>query len=129
MTSQTKENLKFVHFEHKRWLIKLDFFKNELEIFEKMLEEVSVKNNAIDIRKKIEHFQNQFLLQNQRLAEVKHDVKKSESAIAKQLIDNSVAWERQSVKPEADLRLAIDTFDHLFTELKNEFKLFLAEVL
>lgn len=128
MTTQTKENLKLVHFEHREWLVRLNFFKSELEIFEKMLGEVAVKNNATDIRSKIEHFQNQFLLQRHRLLEVKRDVNKSESAIANQLMDNMAAWDRQTVKQEGDLRSAINTFDYLFTELKKEFKLFLEKV-
>ncbi|MBX7206068.1 MAG: hypothetical protein K1X81_11655 [Bacteroidia bacterium] len=117
-----------MHFEHREWLVRLNFFKSELEIFEKMLGEVAVKNNATDIRSKIEHFQNQFLLQRHRLLEVKRDVNKSESAIANQLMDNMAAWDRQTVKQEGDLRSAINTFDYLFTELKKEFKLFLEKV-
>lgn len=128
MTTQTQENIKLVHFEHREWLVRLDFFKSELEIFEKMLGEVAIKNNATDIRSKIEHFQNQFLLHRHRLLEVKQHVNKSESAIASRLMDNVVAWDRQTVKPEGELRSAINTFDYLFTELKKEFKLFLEKV-
>ncbi len=128
MTTQTKENLKLVHFEHKEWLVKLEFFKSELDIFEKMLGEIAMKNNATDIRSKVEHFQNQFLLQRHRLTEVKQNVNKSESAIASQLMDNIIAWDRQTVKKEGELRSAINTFDHLFAELKKEFKLFLEKV-
>lgn len=128
MTTQSKENLKLVHFEHKEWLVKLEFFKSELDIFEKMLGEIAMKNNATDIRSKVEHFQNQFLLQRHRLTEVKQNVNKSESAIASQLMDNIIAWDRQTVKQEGELRSAINTFDHLFAELKKEFKLFLEKV-
>jgi hypothetical protein len=128
MATQT-ENLKVVHFEHKELLVRVDFFKSELDIFEKMLEEVCIDNNLTDIRIAIEHFQNQFLLHRHRLMNIKHDVNKSESAIARKLMDNmSVVNKVEIVKSEGDLRSAINTFDYLFTELKREFKLFLKKV-
>lgn len=61
--------------EHKEWL-------NEIRAMEKEIEDFSKRNGEIvegapdkETKKKIEHFENQFTIQLQRLDQMKHNIK------------------------------------------------------
>jgi hypothetical protein len=56
-----KEPIGQVHFQHKVWMNHLTFYKEELVIFQKRLEEVDSKNTSKEVHKLIDEFQNQFL--------------------------------------------------------------------
>ena len=51
-----------LHFEHQLWTSEAKFFVDELKIYQKRLGEVASKNSKEDVRKQIEHFQNQFII-------------------------------------------------------------------
>jgi hypothetical protein len=129
MTAQAKESIKLLHFEHREWLNRFDFYKNEFSSYEKLLGEVAVKNNSHEVTPQIEHFQNQFVLQREKLDVLRHNVKQSENAIEERMKDNAVAWDHQSMPAEVELRGKVLAFDEMFNELKVEFRAFLQKVL
>ena len=53
--------------QHNEWLRKLEFYKEDLDILEKRLLEVSDKNTSTEARAGIEHFQNQFMIQRKNI--------------------------------------------------------------
>lgn len=129
MTAQAKESIKLLHFEHREWLNRFEFYKNEFSNYERLLGEVAVKNTSHVITPQVEHFQNQFVLQREKLDVLKHNVKQSENAIEERMKDNAVAWEHQSMPAETELRNKVVSFDEMFNELKAEYRAFLQKVL
>lgn len=125
----SKENLKKLHTEHINWMAQLNLFIDELKSFEGTLGEVAVKNSSADKRKQVEHFQNQFILQKEKLDELRHDVQAAEGEISRQVMSNPVAWQHQSKESEAVLRDRMQSFDRLFSELKQEYRQFLQQSL
>src|SRR6476661_6091400 len=60
--------------QHSEWLRTLDFYKEELAILQKRLDEVASKNTAPDAMAKLEQFQNQFIVQRNNIDEYKHSI-------------------------------------------------------
>src|SRR6187455_2073598 len=50
-----------LHSEHREWLSKLDFYKDDIMILRKRIEEIAMKNTSRDVLAMVEHFQTQFI--------------------------------------------------------------------
>ena len=61
--------------DHTIWAKGLEFYKDELEIMNKRLLEISSKNTSEEARKGVEHFQNQFFIQQKNISDLRHQVK------------------------------------------------------
>lgn len=80
-----KVNITHVSNAHNDWLRALNFYKQEIGILKGRLTEIAAKNNAKEVNNKIEHFENQFLVQNNNIDTLKHNITENVTTIAKQL--------------------------------------------
>jgi len=118
-----------MHTDHKLWLEKLAFYSDELITFKKRLEEVAVKNTKKEIMAQLEHFQNQFIRQAEVLDILKHDIRLLEESLKDKVLTNPIATDRRRVLDEPAMREEVETFEHIFWDLKDEFKRFLTQTL
>lgn len=125
----TKVHMDDLHQENRTWINNLDFYKDELETFNKRLGEVINQNNTIEVTSMVEHFQNQFIRQKEVLDELKHDVKTEENDLVQNVKDYPVASDRRLFPDHKDLRDKLKTFDKIYLELKCEFENFLSKTL
>lgn len=59
--------LEALHSEHREWLNKLDFYKDDLVVLRQRLEEVAARNTLREIMAQVEHFQNLFIIQRNEI--------------------------------------------------------------
>ncbi len=59
--------IKELHDEHKIWLAKLLFYQDELVIMAGRIAEVEKKNSADEVLAFVDHFQNQLVIQKNKL--------------------------------------------------------------
>ena len=114
-----------LHFEHQLWKSQANFYSDELSIYQKRLQEVASKNTKEEVRKQIEHFQNQFIIQKQELARISHDVEAHEHELAAFAKAHPVAIDHKVFGDHAQMHDRVDTFNKLYSELKKEFTQFL----
>jgi hypothetical protein len=62
---------------------------------------------------------------NEVIDELKHEIHECEVRISKSAQENNVATDHRKVDDHAELRDQMQTFNHIYSELKSEFKLFL----
>ena len=62
-----QEALYDVHQEHAEWISKLNFYKDDIKIFNTRLEEIVSKNNGEEVLAEVERFQNQFIIQRNNI--------------------------------------------------------------
>jgi hypothetical protein len=122
-------SIKSLHLEYRLWINELTFYKEEILIFERHLEELVNSYTGENISAEIEKFQNQFICQKEVIDVLKHDLNTSErqlAAFARELSGNAL----ESVKMDNHVRLRerMITFRKLFTELKEDFRRFESEV-
>lgn len=107
--------------EHIAWKNELNGLIDELKSFEKKLGEKSSSPH----KKKIEHFQNQFLIQKNAIGKIKNEIRKHDMAIergGKKPFDNLKSSE---VEYHEKISQKIETELKIVKELKEEFEAFL----
>lgn len=115
------------HEEHLDWLKKISFYNDELKIMQERLEEVNSKNSGKEVKKDIEHFQNQFLIQTKTMNDMKRSIKVDEKVIMANINQNPVASDHRTAEDHSEERENIQSFENNFNKLRNEFKEFLAK--
>ncbi|HOZ39564.1 MAG: hypothetical protein IPO05_19150 [Flavobacteriales bacterium] len=110
-----------LHFEHTLWLNSLEFYRDEIGIFEHRLEEVAKRYTSSDVLAQLEHFQNQYIRQREVIDEVRHDIKAHENLLEKEAREHPVAIDHRHFTDHGDLRERMQTFEKLYRELKEEF--------
>ncbi len=113
------------HFEHTEWLNALSFYKDELLIMKKRLEEIVRSNNSKEILALVEHFQNQFIIQQKNIDDLHQEVKNDERRIEDNLIGNPINASRRKIDDHELEREGVTNFEKNFEELRKEFKTFL----
>lgn len=78
-----KASLNFLHHQSNDWNRELEFYKDEIAVLAKRLEEAASKNTSKEILAQVEHFQNKFIMLREQVDVLKHDV----SAYAKSIED------------------------------------------
>ena len=114
------------HHENKTWIRLLEFFKQENYFMKNRLSEVldhSVDKGFLALA---EQFQNKFILKDEYIDELRHDINKQD-----QLINDAmgVAVENKRTKTQGKLRNEMEYFEKDFCNLKNDFNKYLYSVL
>ena len=123
----TKANIFDQHSENQDWLKSLDFYKEEILILKKRLEEVTGKNNAPEFLKEVEHYQNQFIVQRNNIDELSHAIKMNEKEIVKEVNANPVAVEHRKVENHETESDFLGYFEKNFARLRTEYNKFLSK--
>ncbi|MFA9212287.1 MAG: hypothetical protein ACEQSR_00370 [Candidatus Methylacidiphilales bacterium] len=123
----TQKHLTELHAEHKEWLNKLSFYKDDLTVMQSRLDEVASKNSSKDALVMIEHFQNQFKIQNEQIDILKHDINQHSANIESSISNNPVASDHRTMEDHAPERERMERFEELFASLRKDLFGFLAK--
>jgi hypothetical protein len=126
------ENQKYLselHAEHNEWKQKLNFVKDEIKTYKNRLSEVVSKNSKTDVLAPAEHFQNQFIRHNEVIDELIHDINSEEHKIVENAKVNNVATDHRSAPENMKLVDRMETFDKIYSDLKDEYLTFLTKVM
>ena len=116
-----------LHHEHTEWINKLNFYKDDLIVFNNRLSEIAAKNTKNDILAEVERFQNQFIIQNNNIDQIKHIINLDEDKIKKEVTKNPVEVDHRKVEDHAGERDLVDTFEKNFNEIRADFNKFAAK--
>ena len=96
---KTKKNIYDLHEDNKTWLSNLNFYKDDLLLMQKRIEEIAKKNNSKEVLASIEHYQNQLIVQKEQLDILAHDVREIETTLEKAVNKNPTAIKVAAKKP------------------------------
>ena len=116
-----------LHTRYENWIKELLFYKDEIRTYNSRLGEVVLKNTKVEVTALIEQFQNQFILQNEVIDILKHDIKADRKRLVKNAQANNVATDHRRVEDNEDLSYRMDRFKELYENLKNKYARFLSE--
>ncbi|MFY0643970.1 MAG: hypothetical protein JXR19_05850 [Bacteroidia bacterium] len=125
----TQKYLSELHKEHVQWTKKLNFAKDEIKTFQNRLSEIVMANTKTEVLASLEHFQNQFIRQNEVIDEILHIIHLEEDKIVANAKQNNVATDHRKAAENEDLVDQMVSFEKIFAELKEEFKKYLSNVL
>ena len=80
-----------LHQDHIKWINALDFYKEEILIFQRRIEEIASKNNSTNILKMIESFQNRLIIQRNEIDILKHNINDHEMYVKNKVEYNPAA--------------------------------------
>lgn len=115
------------HKENVEWTSKLDFYKDEIEILQKRLEEIASKNTQKEVLTSVEYFQNQLIIHRNTIDEIQHGVNLSEDAIVSEIKKNPVASDHRKMEYHQAEKEEIQILEKTFKELREEFNRFVSK--
>lgn len=124
---ETKTTISQLHEEHKTWLNKLLFYKDELSIMANRIAEIGTKNTSQEARSLCDHFNNQLIIQREQIDILNHDIKSHESYLEAALRNNPDAYDHQKFSDHKKHRESIAVFEKLFKDLREELIDFLSK--
>ncbi len=124
-----KASLNFLHHQITDWLRETDFYKQEISILEKRLQEVAAKNTAQEVLAQVEHFQNKFILNKEQLDILSHDLRKEESAVEEKAKQTPEHTHEKFVPTQDKMQERMKMFASGFADLRFEFNSFLSKAL
>ena len=123
---EKKESIISLHSDHTEWINKLDFYKDDLKVFNNRLAEIATKNNHTEVLAEVEKFQNQFIVQNDNIDQIKHIINLDEDKIIKEINSNPIAVDHRTMNHSGERDL-VDTFEKNFKSIREEFNKFSAK--
>ena len=113
--------------QHNEWLKTLDFYKDELDVLEKRLEEVAVKNTSSEAGVGTEHFQNQFIIQRNNIMELKHTISLHSHRVFEDVKNHAGKVEKALVDEHMEIGDNLEQFEKIFRDLRIEFNLYVTK--
>lgn len=124
---ENQKTISQLHQEHREWLNKLLFYRDELSMMDDRLMEVAKKNPPMEIKTKISHFQNQVIIQNEQIDILNHDIKSHEAYLHTAVEKKGAEIDTENFSDHQKHRESVSVFEKIFGELRAEFIEFLAK--
>ena len=117
-------NIKHISNLHTDALRSLDFYKQEITILTKRLEELAADNTGLEVAVKVEHFQNQFLIQHNNIDELKHSLHENLKKIENQVKESAGFISKLSAAENLELYDQYLKEEKIINGIRQEFNRF-----
>ena len=117
-------NIKHITNLHSDALRGLDFYKQEITILKKRLEEIAADNTGHEVAERVEYFQNQFLIQNNNIDELKHVIHENIQNIEDQIRQSGAFVKINTAAKNFDLYDQYIGLEKVINEIRHEFNRF-----
>ena len=117
MEIETQNQADVLHSENMEWLKKLVMYADEIKEMQSRIEEIAANNTSRTVMPRIEHFQNQLIIQKHRINSLKHSIKNNDRMLNTNSADSDHASEKDK----------IDTFERIIKDLHGELNEFLQQ--
>lgn len=115
------------HHDQISWLNKLSLYNDEMALMRKKLEEVGNKTTVVEVRNKVEHFQNQFVSKKNHSDDLQHQITRDNKDVQGMIKKNQLSGDQQRADDHTEGRGKVELFERAFHQLRTEFNLFLLE--
>ena len=129
MTNSYISKLDQYRFEHLTWERMLDFFKQENAFLKTRLSQVLDRKIDNEFLALAEQFQNQFIIKDDFIDELKHDIHEMERAVKESTVIMKIVPDIKVETKHNKLRNEMEYLEKNFAQLKNEFNKYLVSVL
>ncbi len=114
------------HHENQTWARSIGFFKQENSFLKTRLSEVVDQTNGRDFLALAEQFQNRFIVKDEFMDELKHDINIQENMIKES--EQDLNKNEKLLKRQRKLRNEMEFLEKDFLQLKHEFNSCLASL-
>jgi len=117
-------NIKHIANLHADALRALDFYKQDIQILKKRLEEIAADNTGHEVSQKVEYFQNQFLIQSNNIDELKHNLNQNLGKVEDQIKASAGFLDQSTVTENAAIYDQYLTLEKIVNDIRHEFNSF-----
>ena len=129
MVNNNLSRLEHYRHEYLTWERMLDFFKQENAFLKTRLSQVVDKKTDRDFLAYAEHFQNQFIIKDEFIDELNHDVHEMQEQCVREMKVLKINPDKKTESRHNKLRNEMEFLEKNFTQLKNEFNKYVRSVL
>jgi hypothetical protein len=116
-----------LNFEHKQWRRELFFWEDELKSFQNRLDELVKRWTDKNMLAQLEHYQNQFIIQEEIINQFQDGIFLHETNIAAHYKKGEDVLNEDLVKKHIEFRNNMEVQRNIYTNLKKQFYQFLSE--
>jgi hypothetical protein len=120
-------NIKHISNLHNEWLRGLEFYGQELFILQERLDEIATDNTGKEVLVKIDYFQNEIIIHQNAIDELKHLIHANIKKIEQQLLKTELFVEENTAIEHEQLGEQYETEEKMINDLRHEFNRFAAE--
>jgi hypothetical protein len=113
--------------DHTIWAKGLEFYRDELELMAKRLLDVSSKNTSVEASKGVEHFQNQFFIQQKNISDLRHLVNTYVKGLSNDAKNHSGHIDAIFITEGDGLRQRYEQLEQIMNDLRHEFNDYLSK--
>ncbi len=113
--------------EHSAWMRGIEFYNHELGILKERLAEVSFEHTAQEIKAEVEHYQNQFIIQEKNLNDLKNDTQTNFKLIGEDLENRAMHVGNSTMAETDSLRGRYVQLESTVNELRHAFNRFFCD--
>ena len=122
---QENKILQQFHHENRTWVRSLDFFRQENSYLKNRLSEIVDQTMDRTVLAQAEHFQNQFIIKDEFMDQLRHDVNEQERVLTDRFARMGRPVDSDFSQRQDKLREQIAYLEKDFTALRNEFNRYL----
>ena len=129
ITNTQSKKMDEFQFEYIIWMNELEFYKNELKIFNKRLMHICDNHHDPDLLARLEQFQNKFIVHNEVSDILRHDLKKHENELMEIAQGTAFANEQKIMIHHPRLRDRMESFIKIYRQLRKDYLCYLADAI
>ena len=114
-----------LRYDHHIWENELNFYKNELSIFEDRLSDMIIRKPSKQLLRELEQFQNQFIRQKEVVDELNHKIHLYDDELRGIPAQIMLDKESREIAKHKVLGDDLQTNRRLYFDLRNRFNLYL----
>ncbi len=111
--------------KHQQLIRIVDYYNKELEVYEKVLNDVADKNITDESREDVTHFQNRFNDQHHNIEDLKHQINVNKFLVFKDAKHHAGKVEETLVQENYKIENEVIAFERSIMNLKHDFKKYL----
>ncbi len=113
--------------DHTIWMRGLEFYRDELDLMQIRLTGISGKNTSEEVGKGVEHFQNQIMIQQKNINDLKHEVRNFVKGLSNDAKGYNGQVDEIYLKQSRSLKERYEQQEQIMNSLRHEFNNFLSK--
>ena len=113
--------------DHTIWAKGLEFYRDELELMKRRLLDISAKNTSEEASKGVEHFQNQFIIQQKNISDLRHAVKNYVTGLSNDAKEHDGHVDAIFITQGESLKERYEQLEQIMNSLRHEFNDYLSK--
>ncbi len=126
MANKKNYHVSRIGHEQSDWERGIAFYQDDLKILEHRLQEISQQYSLIEVKSQVEHYQNQFLIQNRNLSDLIQKIKTHSHQVHLDIHEHAQHITDETIAEHDQLKETYFMLERTILDLRHDFYRFLS---